>query len=211
LIYRRTSNLRAVQLLLGHTKIGTTVRYLGIGRTMLFTWPGRKNAPVAQNRHPVESPQRTPEPVRNECSTFCSPSINRGHNVERRRKKKIQREIDTPRAGQQDGTSALTAPHGAGLGGLCLRMAANRRTQRGGFLPAAVAACRCRSLAHHRLRAQFAGAAGSGSSSCAAGPRRLANLASARPERLPNTSTLPGGRNVAVQFEPEIRYRGGRR
>jgi site-specific recombinase XerC len=30
LIYRSTSNLRAVQLLLGHTKIESTVRYLGI-------------------------------------------------------------------------------------------------------------------------------------------------------------------------------------
>lgn len=30
LIYRRTKNLRAVQLLLGHTKIESTVRYLGI-------------------------------------------------------------------------------------------------------------------------------------------------------------------------------------
>ena len=30
LIYRRTSNLRAVQLLLGHTKIESTVRYLSI-------------------------------------------------------------------------------------------------------------------------------------------------------------------------------------
>ena len=30
LIYRRTSNLRAVQLLLGRTKIESTVRYLGI-------------------------------------------------------------------------------------------------------------------------------------------------------------------------------------
>jgi hypothetical protein len=31
LIYRRTGNLRAVQLLLGHTKIESTVRHLGIG------------------------------------------------------------------------------------------------------------------------------------------------------------------------------------
>jgi integrase len=30
LIYRRTGNLRAVQLLFGHTKIESTVRYLGI-------------------------------------------------------------------------------------------------------------------------------------------------------------------------------------
>jgi site-specific recombinase XerC len=29
-IYRRTGNLRAVQLLLGHTEIESTVRYLGI-------------------------------------------------------------------------------------------------------------------------------------------------------------------------------------
>jgi hypothetical protein len=30
LIYRRTGNLRAVQLLLGHSKIESTVRHLGI-------------------------------------------------------------------------------------------------------------------------------------------------------------------------------------
>ena len=30
MIYKRTGNLRAVQLLLGHTKIESTVRYLGI-------------------------------------------------------------------------------------------------------------------------------------------------------------------------------------
>jgi integrase len=30
LIYRRTKNLRAVQLLLGHTRVESTVRYLGI-------------------------------------------------------------------------------------------------------------------------------------------------------------------------------------
>jgi len=30
LIYRRTGNLRAVQLLLGHRRIESTVRYLGI-------------------------------------------------------------------------------------------------------------------------------------------------------------------------------------
>lgn len=30
IIYRRTKNLRAIQLLLGHTKLESTVRYLGI-------------------------------------------------------------------------------------------------------------------------------------------------------------------------------------
>lgn len=30
LFYKRTKNLRAVQLLLGHTKLESTVRYLGI-------------------------------------------------------------------------------------------------------------------------------------------------------------------------------------
>lgn len=30
LIYRRTKNLRAVQLLPGHTKLESTVRYLGV-------------------------------------------------------------------------------------------------------------------------------------------------------------------------------------
>lgn len=30
LIHRRTGNLRAIQLLLGHTKLESTVRYLGI-------------------------------------------------------------------------------------------------------------------------------------------------------------------------------------
>ena len=30
LIYRRTKNLRAVQLLLGHAKLDSTIRYLGI-------------------------------------------------------------------------------------------------------------------------------------------------------------------------------------
>ena len=30
MIYKRTGNLRAVQILLGHTRIESTVRYLGV-------------------------------------------------------------------------------------------------------------------------------------------------------------------------------------
>jgi integrase len=41
LIYRRTGNLRAVQLLLGHTKIESTVRYLGIDIDELWRYPSR--------------------------------------------------------------------------------------------------------------------------------------------------------------------------
>src|SRR5204863_7860902 len=41
LIYRRTRNLRAVQLLLGHSKLESTVRYLGIEATTRLRSPNR--------------------------------------------------------------------------------------------------------------------------------------------------------------------------
>ena len=44
-IYRKTGNLRAVQLLLGHTKLESTVRYLGIDVDD-ERWSGRTARPV---------------------------------------------------------------------------------------------------------------------------------------------------------------------
>ncbi len=36
MIYRATGNLRAIQILLGHTKIENTVRYLGVAMEDAF-------------------------------------------------------------------------------------------------------------------------------------------------------------------------------
>ena len=66
LIYRRTGNLRAVQLLLGHTKIESTVRYLGIEvddaieiAEKIDTSNRRRNTPTSgRGRRPL--PRRRP-------------------------------------------------------------------------------------------------------------------------------------------------------
>ncbi len=50
LIYKRTKNLRAVQLLLGHTKLESTVRYLGIE---VPRWPLEIPPPVAGSKSPT--------------------------------------------------------------------------------------------------------------------------------------------------------------
>jgi site-specific recombinase XerD len=44
LIYRRTKNLRAVQLLLGHSKMESTVRYLGIEQMTRWKWLNRRKS-----------------------------------------------------------------------------------------------------------------------------------------------------------------------
>ena len=50
LIYRRTKNLRAVQLLLGHTKLESTVRYLGIEVDDALRWRSRQRSSLAKLR-----------------------------------------------------------------------------------------------------------------------------------------------------------------
>jgi integrase len=54
LIYRRTGNLRAVQLLFGHTKIESTVRYLG--RSNKHKKKDRLSAVLDLRVAPVEMP-----------------------------------------------------------------------------------------------------------------------------------------------------------
>lgn len=53
LIYRRTGNLRAVQLMLGHTRIESTVRYLGI-EVVDEIVSTSSSYPDARARHPCE-------------------------------------------------------------------------------------------------------------------------------------------------------------
>jgi integrase len=53
LIYRRTGNLRAVQLLLGHTKIESTVRYLGIEVDDALAMAVNRLANLTPHRRPI--------------------------------------------------------------------------------------------------------------------------------------------------------------
>jgi integrase len=56
LIYRRTGNLRAVQLLLGHTKIESTVRYLGIEVDARLPSLKKLTSGLAHSRNPIALP-----------------------------------------------------------------------------------------------------------------------------------------------------------
>jgi hypothetical protein len=60
LIYRRTKNLRSVQLLLGYTKLESTVRYLGIEWTMPLKWSSKLKY---ENELTVEQSRARPHPV----------------------------------------------------------------------------------------------------------------------------------------------------
>src|SRR5690242_16611329 len=48
-----------------------------------LTYPGRKNAPTAQKRQPLLSPNATPSPVRKALSTFGWPLIISAAKIER--------------------------------------------------------------------------------------------------------------------------------
>jgi integrase len=78
LIYRRTKNLRAVQLLLGHTKLESTVRYLGIQGESVAAF----SKPFAFSRVGVAS---TEELTRANCDlrfcTLCSTVCLRDMNA----------------------------------------------------------------------------------------------------------------------------------
>ena len=48
MIYRATGNIRAIQILLGHSKIETTVRYLGVDAEDALLWPSRPRSDVVR-------------------------------------------------------------------------------------------------------------------------------------------------------------------
>jgi site-specific recombinase XerC len=50
-IHRKTGNLRAVQLLLGHTKLESTVRYLGIELDDALNIAEQNRALIIDHRH----------------------------------------------------------------------------------------------------------------------------------------------------------------
>src|SRR6266851_3852021 len=80
LIYRRTGNLRAVQLLLGHTKIESTVRYLGIDVDDALG-PGRDAQPVHSRLDQLLQPllqdavAADPEEDRSLCHPLDAPQV----------------------------------------------------------------------------------------------------------------------------------------
>src|SRR3712207_8534456 len=67
LIYKRTGNLRAVQILLGHTKLEITVRYLGVDRKSTRLNSSHANISYAVFCLKKKSQLSTPS---GECSTL---------------------------------------------------------------------------------------------------------------------------------------------
>src|SRR3954469_21128172 len=69
LIYRQTKNLRAVQLLLGHTKLESTVRYPGIAVEDALGYPRRPKleGPLSANSETTTLPS---------MPFICSPQSN---------------------------------------------------------------------------------------------------------------------------------------
>jgi hypothetical protein len=74
MIYKATGNLRAIQILLGHTKIENTVRYLGVESRMHWNWP---SALRSEGERPCTlwdraRLQRAPLPVLDQLCAFKS-------------------------------------------------------------------------------------------------------------------------------------------
>ena len=100
LIYRRTGNLRAVQILLGHTKIESTVRYLGIEvddalaiAEQIDIWPTEQSWAAAL---PVTRLKRAKEPVNAQEEADPRRGLSEPHYARRQRRHHRERRPNNP-------------------------------------------------------------------------------------------------------------------